>query len=102
MSAPVCPGCAQPIAWRQSLTFWNPWDYACPHCQQRLVASRVQRYIAYGVIPGGAVLALLFLFLQQQLGFSKPQLLVCLGALCVLLVAGARWSWHHTRFEKRG
>jgi CXXC-20-CXXC protein len=102
MANPRCPACGKDIEWKHSLSFWNPWDFACPHCRTRLEASRIQKNIAMAVIPGGVLLAAAFLFLQRQLGFSRVALIVILIMIVASLMVGARVSWRRTSFTPRG
>ena len=102
MPAPACPGCGKAIEWRHSFTFWNPWNYPCPHCGIALEASKVQKRIACAVVPVGILIALGALALQRLGFWSKPIGIAYVALAVVILMVGVRVSWSHTRFTKRG
>jgi CXXC-20-CXXC protein len=102
VSNPRCPACGKDLEWKHSMSFWNPWDFPCPHCRARLEASRIQKIIAMAVIPGGVLLAAVFLFLQRQLGVSRGVLIATLVVIVASLMVGTRVSWRRTSFTLRG
>ena len=101
MPAPTCPACAKAIEWRHSFTFWNPWNYPCPHCGAALEACKVQKGIAFAVIPGGALMAVGALALQRVGFWSNAIGILYILVVVTLLIVGIRVSWSHTRFALR-
>ena len=98
---PTCPACGKEIEWKHSFSLWNPWDFPCPHCKTRLEASRVQKYMAYAVVPGGLLLAAVPISLERAGIWHTTESLMFFVILVPLLLVGAAASWKHTRFIVR-
>ena len=95
---PTCPNCRRELGWRQSFSFWNPWNFPCPHCEVTLEASRIQKYIAIAVVPVGMLLAGVTTYFQKSGVWQTAESLIFFALVAPLLVAGALVSWRYTQF----
>jgi membrane protein YdbS with pleckstrin-like domain len=95
---PTCPNCRRELGWRQSFSFWNPWNFPCPHCEVTLEASRIQKYIAIAVVPVGMLLAGVTTYFQKRGIWQTSESLLFFALVVPPLVAGALVSWRHTQF----
>ena len=100
--APVCPACSQKLRWRDSFSFWNPWNFPCPRCKTPLEASRIQKMFALATIPLGLLVAGVAIFFLKNGAWHTRESLVFFGVVAQVLVAGAWASWWHTRFKVKG
>ena len=98
---PTCPNCGKELGWKHSFSFWNPWNFSCPHCKVALEASRIQKYIAYAVVPVGVLLGGVVTYFQKQGSWQTAESLTFFGLVVPLLIVGALLSWRHTRFTVR-
>jgi hypothetical protein len=98
MAAPVCPSCGKTISLREASSFWNPWNYACPHCSVVLEASGIQKAIALAVVPVGVLIAVALSWMKQRGAWETRALLFVLAIIAAVLVAGAIASWRITQF----
>ena len=101
MSLPTCPSCGKHIEWKHSFTFWNPWNFPCPHCKVSLEASKIQKYITLAVVPVGLLLAAVPIVLEEAGVWGTKHSLVFFAFVVPALLVGARASWPHTRFTER-
>ena len=92
---PVCPSCGKALGWRDISSFWNPWNYPCPHCKVVLEASPIQKRIALATVPAGIGIACVAIY------FRKSSL-AFLAVVVVFLVVGALMSWPRTTFKVKG
>jgi hypothetical protein len=86
---PTCPACQATLGWKESYSFWNPWNYPCPHCHVALEASRIQKGMAYAVVPAGMLLATILLVFEG---------IAFLAIVVPLIVVAAGASWLFTTF----
>ena len=97
-ATPACPSCARAFTWKDSSTFWNPWNVPGPYCGAALEASRNQKIIAAAVVPGGVLLATTVLWIEKLGAWQQRALVGLLVFVAVSLFAGALLSWRHTSF----
>ena len=95
---PICPGCGNPLRWKDSFSFWNPWNFPCPHCKVSLEASRIQKSIAFAVVPAGFLLAGIAILFEEHGLWQTAGGLAFFSIVVLLIVIGALLSWRHTRF----
>ena len=102
LSIPTCPSCHNELRLKHSFSFWNPWNFPCPHCKVPLEASRIQKYIAFAVIPVGLLFAGIGIALERGGAWGPAGSLAFFALVVPLVVAGALVSWRHTRFTLKG
>ena len=90
VTLPACPACRRTLGWKDSFSFWNPWDYPCPHCKVSLEASRIQKLMAFAVVPAGVLLAAIPLLFDS---------VVYLAIVIPVIVVAAASSWLFTKFK---
>jgi hypothetical protein len=100
-AVPTCPACGKEIRWKHSFSLWNPWNYPCPHCKVALEASRIQKYMAYAMVPLGALLAAVPIFLEKRGIWQTGESLMFFAIVIPLLLIGAAATWPYTRFTAR-
>lgn len=98
---PTCPACSRTLGLRHSATFWNPWNFPCPHCKTRLEASRIQKAIAFAVVPLGALLALVPVLLEKEGIWGHRESIVYFAIVIPVVIAAAVASWPRTTFTVR-
>src|SRR5215212_8703377 len=101
MPVPTCPVCGKEIGWKHSATFWNPWNYPCPHCRAALEASKIQKYIAMAVIPVGLLIAIVPISLEELGVWGTAHSLLYFAVVVAVLSIGAWASWSCTHFSAR-
>ena len=95
---PTCPACKNQLGWKHSFSFWNPWNYPCPHCKVPLEASRIQKCIAYAVVPAGLLIAAVPIIFERSGMWKTQDSLLFFAILVPLIVIGALASWPLTTF----
>lgn len=98
---PVCPACSKAIGLRHSAAFWNPWNFPCPHCKAPLEASRIQKGIAFAVVPLGAILAAVPVMMERQGVWGHRGSIAYFAIVVPVIIAGAVASWSRTTFTLR-
>jgi hypothetical protein len=101
-AVPTCPACGKEIRWHHSFSLWNPWNYPCPHCKVPLEASRIQKYMVYAMVPVGALVAAVPIFLEELGVWRAAESLMYFAVVVPLLLIGAAATWPYTRFIRKG
>jgi len=100
-SNPRCPKCQKEITLLQSLRFWNPWNFKCPHCVSALEYPMAWKVAPFVVALCGVVLGVVARHFEATGQWTHADTLTVVLWSMVLIVVLGLGSWPFTRFKPK-
>ncbi|MGH8023728.1 MAG: hypothetical protein ACRED1_09115 [Limisphaerales bacterium] len=96
INGPICPKCQKALSYDFALKLFNPYDFRCPNCDQRLRSRMISiQILGYAVIGAMATVPVLWYYMVTW-AWTTPMFLAYLALVIPLALLGSHFIFWKT------